>query len=192
MNREAAVGVAALCLLLTAGCSSSQTPLAKARPGAPVHTFAGGCAGTVLIDAEPPQWSQGGWTAAKGSPWPVPWAIGAHGNAAAFMFSTELVAGGSPRVDGSNNKVLWVAKGNPANFVVQGALWASRSRSSAWRAARASWMCPRQDAGRSACSGVRPIGLAPASSTSRPSRSGRSQRSGWRSRGTDGGPGAPG
>src|SRR5947209_4832448 len=121
MNREAAVGVAALCLLLTAGCSSSQTPLAKARPGAPVHTFAGGCAGTVLIDAEPLQWSQGGWTSAKGSPWPVPWAIGAHGNAAAFMFSTELVAGGSPRVDGSNNKVLWVAKGNPANFVVQGA-----------------------------------------------------------------------
>jgi hypothetical protein len=113
MNRKAAAGIAALCLLLTAGCSSSQTPQAKARPSAPVHTFAGGCAGTVLTDAEPPQWSQGGWTVAKGSPWPVPWAIGAQANAVAFLFADELVAGGSPRVNGSNNTVLWVGQGQP-------------------------------------------------------------------------------
>jgi hypothetical protein len=86
-----------------------------------VHKFVGGCAGTVLSDAEPPQWSQGGWShAPPGTPWPVPWAMGARGNAVAFMFSTELVAGGSPRVDGSNNKVLWVAKDYPPNFVVEG------------------------------------------------------------------------
>ena len=121
MNRKATAGIAALCLLLTAGCSSSQqTPQAKARPSAPVHTFAGGCAGTVLTDAEPPQWSQGGWTVAKGSPWPVPWAIGAQANAVAFLFADELVAGGSPRVNGSNNKVLWVVKDSPMSFVVQG------------------------------------------------------------------------
>jgi hypothetical protein len=29
------------------------------------------------------------------------------------------VAGTSPRADGTNNKVLWVAKGNPSNFVVE-------------------------------------------------------------------------
>ncbi len=29
-------------------------------------------------------------------------------------------AGSSPRIDGTNNKVLWVAKGSPSNFVVDG------------------------------------------------------------------------
>ena len=120
MNRKAAAGIAALCLLLTAGCSSSQAPQARAQPSAPVHTFVGGCAGTVLTDAEPPKWAQGGWSVAKGTTWPVPWAMGAQGNAVAFVFAGELVAGGSPRVDGTNNKVLWVAKDYPPNFVVEG------------------------------------------------------------------------
>jgi len=83
------------------------------------HTFAGGCAGTVLTDAEPPAWAQGGWNVVKGQPWSVPWAIGSGGNAVAFVFAMHLVAGSSPRVDGSNNKVLWVAKGSAANFVVE-------------------------------------------------------------------------
>jgi hypothetical protein len=84
------------------------------------HIFAGGCAGTVLTDAEPPAWAQGGWNVIKGQPWGVPWTLGSGGNAVAFVFANELVAGSSPRVDGTNNKVLWVAKGSPTNFVVQG------------------------------------------------------------------------
>jgi hypothetical protein len=46
--------------------------------------------------------------------------MAAQGNAVAFVFADELVAGGSPRVNGTSNKVLWVAKGYPSNFMVQG------------------------------------------------------------------------
>lgn len=55
-------------------------------------------------------------------PWPVPWAFGTHDDAIAYLFATQLVAGGSPRVDGSNNKVLWEVKDSPsgANVVVEG------------------------------------------------------------------------
>ena len=84
------------------------------------HTFAGGCAGTVLTDAEPPLWAQGGWNHVSGTPWGVPWALGSGGQAVAFVFAGQLVAGSSPRVDGTNNKVLWVAKGSVTNFVVEG------------------------------------------------------------------------
>jgi hypothetical protein len=120
MNLRVVAGIAALCLLLAAACSSSQTPQAKAQRSASVRTFAGGCAGTVLTDAEPPKWSQGGWKVAKGTAWPVPWALGSGGDAVAFVFATELVAGGSPRIDGTSNKVLWVARDYPPNFVVEG------------------------------------------------------------------------
>lgn len=89
----------------------------KAGPSAPVRTFAGGCAGTVLTDALPPTWAQGGWNQPK-APWVVPWARGGGGDAVAYLFATQLVAGSSPRVNGTNNKVLWVAKGDPPNFVV--------------------------------------------------------------------------
>jgi len=103
--------------VLVCGCNSSQQPAARAGPSAQV--FAGGCAGTVLTNAEPPLWAQGGWTHAKGTPWPVPWAIAVPGDAVAFVFANELVAGSSPRSDGSANKVLWVVK-DPKSFVVEG------------------------------------------------------------------------
>jgi hypothetical protein len=41
------------------------------------------------------------------------------GDAVAFLFATRLVAGASPRVDGSSNKVLWVLR-DPRAFVVEG------------------------------------------------------------------------
>jgi hypothetical protein len=85
-----------------------------------VHSFAGGCAGTVLTDGAPPVWAQGGWNVTKGDPWSVPWALGTGGDAVAFLFARQLVAGQSPRLDGTNNKVLWVANGTPTNFVVDG------------------------------------------------------------------------
>ena len=45
----------------------------------------------------------------------MPWAFGTQDTAVAFLFSTVLVAGSSPRLDGSYNKVGWVAKGdNPS------------------------------------------------------------------------------
>jgi hypothetical protein len=64
----------------------------------------------VLTDAEPPVWAQAGWI--KGTPWPVPWAFGTQDTTVAFLFSIVLVAGSGPRVDGSYNKVGWVAKGD--------------------------------------------------------------------------------
>src|SRR5258708_30893021 len=110
----------ALIILSAAGCTSTQQ--VQVQPGAAPtpKVFAGGCLGTVLTDAEPPAWAQGGWTHVKGTAWGVPWALGTGGDALAFVFANQLVAGSSPRVDGTNNKVLWVAKGSPTNFVVDG------------------------------------------------------------------------
>jgi hypothetical protein len=44
----------------------------------------------------------------------VRWAIGANGTAVAYVFASRLVAGVSPRVDGSSNKVLWEAEDHPS------------------------------------------------------------------------------
>ena len=101
---------AALLMILVGGCGSSQASGVKASPTPPVRTFAGGCAGTVMTDAEPPVWAQTGF--AKLTPWPVPWAFGTQDTTVAFLFSTVLVAGSGPRTDGSYNKVGWVAKGD--------------------------------------------------------------------------------
>jgi hypothetical protein len=108
--------LAALVVLLAGACSSSQPAAAKAGPSS--QAFAGGCAGTVLTNAEPPAWAQGGWSHTPGTPWPVPWAMATPGDAVAFMFAKELVAGSSPRSDGSQNKVLWVVK-DPTSFLVE-------------------------------------------------------------------------
>jgi hypothetical protein len=106
----------ALLVILSAACTSSSAQV-RSSPSVPIHSFAGGCAGTVLTDALPPTWAQGGWSDPH-APWGVPWALGTGGEAVAYLFATQLVAGSSPRVDGTNNKVLWVAKGGPPNFVV--------------------------------------------------------------------------
>jgi hypothetical protein len=109
-------GLAAL-VVIVAACTISQSQSTQ-TPGTPsaatFHTLAGGCAGTVLTDAEPPAWAQGGWNHQKGTPWPVPWAWGTDRDAVGFVFATQLVAGPSPRVDGSNNKVLWETKDFPS------------------------------------------------------------------------------
>ena len=113
---------AALLLIVAAGCTTSPVASTQLKPSptAAVHSFAGGCASTVLTDAEPPVWAQGGWSHVKGTPWPVPWAFGTHGNAVAYLFATQLVAVSSPRVDGTNNKVLWVVKDFPLAPGVEG------------------------------------------------------------------------
>jgi hypothetical protein len=116
--------LAALVAILAGGCTASPTTAAQPHPSqqAAVHLFNGGCAGTVLTDAEPPLWAQGGWSHAKGTPWPVPWAYGTQNDTVAYVFATQLVAGTSPRVDGTQNKVLWEAKDYPsgANVLVDG------------------------------------------------------------------------
>lgn len=123
-TRSEGAGLAALLLILASGCTTSPAATTEGQPAAraTVHSFHGGCAGTVLTDAEPPLWAQGGWSHAKGTPWPVPWAFGTPRDTVAYLFATQLVAGSSPRVDGSNNKVLWEAKDYPsgANLVVEG------------------------------------------------------------------------
>ena len=121
VRSQCACIAAALLVILVAGCGPSQASQVKASPTVPVHTLAGGCAGTVLTDAEPPVWAQAGF--AKLTPWPVPWAFGTKDTTVAFLFSTVLVAGSGPRVDGSYNKVGWVAKGDyptgDTNIVVE-------------------------------------------------------------------------
>ena len=67
-----------------------------------------------MTDAVPPVWAQGGWSAAKGAPWPVPCALGTNDDTVAYLFAAQLVAGVSPRVDGSQNKVLSEAKDSPS------------------------------------------------------------------------------
>lgn len=118
------VVIASLALILAAGCTSTPATSAQVQssPKAAVHSFNSGCAGTVVTDAEPPLWAQGGWSHTKGTPWPVPWAFGTNNDTVAYVFATQLVAGGSPRVNGTNNKVLWVAKDSPsgANVLVEG------------------------------------------------------------------------
>jgi hypothetical protein len=112
-------GVGALLLILAGGCTTSQVP---PTPKATVHSFAGGCAGTMVTDAEPPAWAQGGWKHDVGTQWPVPWAFGTQDNTVAYLFARQLVAGDSPRADGTQNKVLWIAKESPSgtNVWVEG------------------------------------------------------------------------
>src|ERR1700674_1692146 len=100
---------AALLITLGSGCGSSQASQVKASPRVPIRTFAGGRAGTVLTDAERPVWAQAGWT--KGTPWPVPWAFGTQDTTVAFLFSTVLVVGSGPGVDGSYTRVGGFVRG---------------------------------------------------------------------------------
>ncbi len=117
-------GLAALVLVLAFGCTTSSRVTIHPQPSqtATARTFIGGCAGTVLTDAEPPAWAQGGWTVDKGASWPVPWALGTQDNTVAYVFANQLVAGTSPRRDGSQNKILWEARDSPsgANITVVG------------------------------------------------------------------------
>jgi len=98
-----------------------QTTQVKASPSVPIHTFAGGCAGTVLTDAEPPVWAQAGFRT-TGTPWPVPWAFGTQNATVAFVFSRVLVAGSGPRVDGTYNKVRFVANADYPNGILNVAI----------------------------------------------------------------------
>lgn len=124
MNRVAELrgsALVALFIVLASGCSSAPLAPAQVRPSPAVHAFVGGCAGTLVSDAEPPAWAQGGWHGhAIGTPWSVPWAMGTPSNAVAFLFAGQLVAGVSPRVNGTNNKILWVAKDAEWGFLVEG------------------------------------------------------------------------
>jgi hypothetical protein len=73
----------------------------------------------VVTDSVPPIWARDGFLH-KSAPWAVPWALGTPGDAVAMLFARQLVAGGSPRVDGTSNKVHWVNKDKTLNFVVEG------------------------------------------------------------------------
>src|SRR5947207_1902366 len=102
-SQYAGIAASVLIILLTS-CASPQTAQVKASPSVPIHSFAGGCAGTVLTDAEPPVWAQAGFRAG-GAPWPVPWAFGTQNTTVAFVFSRVLVAGSGRRVAGAHKKV---------------------------------------------------------------------------------------
>jgi hypothetical protein len=111
-------GAAAIVVLLMCGCTSWTQ--AAAKPSASHQEVVGGCAGTVLTQAEPPVWAQGGWSHVVGTPWPVPWAMATPGDAVAYLMAgRELVEGSSMRSDSTSNKVLWVTE-DPVAFVVEG------------------------------------------------------------------------
>ena len=111
------VGLALLLILLAACTSYQPTSQLKASPTPAVHTFAGGCAGTVLTDAMPPAWAQDGFR--KGTPWAVPWALGTDGHVVAYLFTGQLVAGAGPRADGSMNKLGWAIKDNASSELIE-------------------------------------------------------------------------
>ena len=114
-------GFAALVLVTLVACTQapSTSQQVTSSPAPPVHSLPGGCAGTVLTNAVPPVWAQSGWTVEPGSRWPVRWAYGQPADSVAFVFARQLVAGPSPRNDGSNNKVLWVLKDGAPGFIVE-------------------------------------------------------------------------
>jgi hypothetical protein len=90
MSGKSGVGsVGALLVVLLGGCTPAVSTGAQAGPTANVRSFVGGCAGTVLTDAEPPVWAQGGGNVKKGDPWSVPWALGTGGEAVASRFTPE-------------------------------------------------------------------------------------------------------
>ena len=73
----------------------------------------------MVTDSEPPTWALDGFTH-KGTPWAVPWALGTDGSAVAYVWARQLVAGTSPRADGSNNKILWLVKDKPSTSLIEG------------------------------------------------------------------------
>jgi hypothetical protein len=85
----------------------------SSKPDRSCSYIAGGCAGTVLTDALPPVWARGGWNQ-PAARWPVPWAFGTGNDTVAYVYATQLVAGTSPRVNGTNNKILWESKDLPS------------------------------------------------------------------------------
>jgi hypothetical protein len=101
--------------MLAGACTTSPASSAQVHPSptAPVHTFAGGCGGTLLTDAQPPVWAQGGWTHPNATPWPVPWAFGTNNDTVAYLFTNQLVTGVS------QNKVVWEAKASPSGVNVK-------------------------------------------------------------------------
>ena len=110
------LGVAVLLILLAACTSSQPKAQVKASPAAATHTFSGGCAGTVLTDAVPPAWAQGGFTH-NSAPWAMPWALGSDGNVVAYEFTGQLVAGANIGGGGSsNNKLGWAIKDNASGL----------------------------------------------------------------------------
>jgi|SRR5437660_928247 len=112
-------GLALVLFIAAAACSPANAP-ASGQASPAFHAVAGGCAGTVVTDAVPPKWAQSGWSHTSGTPWPVPWSMGTGGGSLAYVFAGQLVAGQSPRVDGSNNKVLWVLRDHVSTFTVTG------------------------------------------------------------------------
>ena len=111
--------ICALILLAVFACNQPPAATTSVSPSQAGQQVEGACAATVLTNAEPPVWSQSGWSHVKGTPWPVPWTAAGSGDAVAFVFAGRLVAGASPRVDGSTNKILWVLR-EPVPFVVEG------------------------------------------------------------------------
>ena len=113
-------GLIPFALISLAGCTSSADHVtarsASAVAPAQSQAAAGGCAGTqVSATTAPPAWAQAGFSAWAG----IPWAAGKPPNVVAYLFATQLVAGGN-RPDHRSNKVLWVTRELPEGLRIQG------------------------------------------------------------------------
>jgi hypothetical protein len=118
-SRRSCFGIAAFLLIVVSGCAQSRAAAPQRSTPLPGHSETVACAGTVVADTQPPSWALAGWIHPTVTTWPVPWAIGQPDDAIAYLFARRLVAGKSPRVDGTSNKVLWVVK-DPVPSIVQG------------------------------------------------------------------------
>jgi hypothetical protein len=109
-------------LLVFTGCTDGRAAPPPSPSPSPFvgHQAAGGCAGTFVSDAVPPDWARGGLNFQPGRSWQgPPWAAGKPAGAVAYLFAGQLVAQGR-RPDGTANKVLWVVRGSPASIDVEG------------------------------------------------------------------------
>ena len=107
-------------LYVLAACTTSTDHVTarSASAVAPVQSpaAAGGCASTqVSATTAPPAWARAGFSVWSG----IPWALGKPPNAVAYLFATQLVAGGD-RPDHRSNKVLWVTQEPPVGLRIQG------------------------------------------------------------------------
>ncbi|MGR6319504.1 hypothetical protein Q2K19_28385 [Micromonospora soli] len=97
----ARVRVALASVVLLAGCTTGSRP-AAAPAGPPGAAAATGCAARVETGALP-DWARAGFSGDAR----MPHVLGAHGDIVAALFAHPLAV---ERADGSNNKILWVAR----------------------------------------------------------------------------------
>jgi hypothetical protein len=94
-----------------AACGSSEPSAAPSAPPATAvptaAATAAGCGSTRLHRGHTPGWTAPAWAASSGAPTGLPYAVGVHDRAAAFVFGYPLRAG---HPSDPSNKILWIVR----------------------------------------------------------------------------------